>query len=206
MSVLAFPSDERSKLNLAPIIRERWSSGTPSLSAPSDSCSCDISSSPSSGMSSTSPPYTTPTSSLSTSPSFTSSSLSLLSTTDSFTKIPLDSQSSSTQTRLPSTSPPIPASGRLSLAGNTVCLGHGLDASVDGLLATIVLFGLIGLLLWVSFTLSFLFFLQYPLPHSYYLRLFGRIAAKYTGSENGSCQKGAYIPHPHNRIPCAHSV
>jgi hypothetical protein len=204
MSDLAFPSDGRSKLNLAPIIRERWASGTPSLSAPSDSCSCGISSSPTSGMSSTYPPYTIPTSSLSTSPSFTSSSFSLLSTTNSFTKTPLDSRSSSTPTHLSSTSSPIPASRRLSLAGNTVCLGHGLDASVDGLLVTIVLFGLIGLLLWVSCTLSFAFFPQHLLPLSYYLPLFGRIAAKYTGSENGSCRNGAYIPC--TRIPCAHSV
>jgi hypothetical protein len=43
--------------------------------------------------------------------------------------------------------------GQLSLAGNTVCLGHGLDASVDGLLATIALSGLIGLLLWLLFAL-----------------------------------------------------
>lgn len=46
-------------------------------------------------------------------------------------------------------SSPTTGNGRLSSVGNTVCLGHGLDASVDGLLATIVLFGLIGLLLWV---------------------------------------------------------
>ncbi|KAN0102356.1 hypothetical protein V8E52_012028 [Russula decolorans] len=104
-------------------------------------------------MSSTYPPYTSPTSSLSTSPSFSSSSFSLLSSTNSFTKSPLDSPSSSTQTHLSSTSSPIPASGRLSLAGNTVCLGHGLDASVDGLLATIVLFGLSGLFLWLLFAL-----------------------------------------------------
>lgn len=161
MSDLAFPSDERSRLNLAPIIRGRWTSGTQSLSAPSDSCSCDISSSPSAGMSSTtSPPYTTTTSSLPTSPSFTSSSFSLLSSTNSFTNTPLDSRSSSTQSHLSSTSSPIPPNGRLSLAGNTVCLGHGLDASVDGLLATIVLFGLIGLLLWVRCALSSLFFLN----------------------------------------------
>lgn len=34
-----------------------------------------------------------------------------------------------------------------------MCLGHGLDASVDGLLATIVLSGLSGLLLWLLFAL-----------------------------------------------------
>ena len=34
-----------------------------------------------------------------------------------------------------------------------MCLGHGLDASVDGLLVTIALSGLIGLLLWVCYIL-----------------------------------------------------
>ena len=44
-----------------------------------------------------------------------------------------------------------------------------------------------------------------PLPPlSYYLRLFGLIAVKYTGSENGSCKNGAYLPF--TRIHCAHSV
>ena len=85
-------------LVLMPIIRERWASGTTSLSAPSDSCLCDISLSPASGMLNTSPPYTIPTSSLSTSPSFSSPSFSLLSTMNSFMKTPLDSQSSSTPT------------------------------------------------------------------------------------------------------------
>jgi hypothetical protein len=67
---------------------------------------------------------------------------------------PLDSQSFLVPTSTsPSPSQTI-ANGRLSFAGNTVCLGNGLDASVDGLLATIVLFGLIGLLLWVRSTLS----------------------------------------------------
>jgi hypothetical protein len=53
----------------------------------------------------------------------------------------------------------MPAVGyRLSLAGNTLCLGHGLGPSVDSLLATtIVLFGLIGLLLWMSCILPFMF-------------------------------------------------
>ena len=80
----------------------------------------------------------------------------------------------------------------LSLAGNTVCLGHGLDASVDGLLATIVLFGLAGLSLWVSCVLSFMFLSTSPL--SYCLHLSGRVSAKYTGSESGLCKNGAYVP------------
>jgi hypothetical protein len=42
--------------------------------------------------------------------------------------------------------------GRLSRAGKAVYLGNGADASVDGMLATIVLFGSIGLLLWVRCT------------------------------------------------------
>ncbi|KAI0066505.1 hypothetical protein BV25DRAFT_1820469 [Artomyces pyxidatus] len=38
-------------------------------------------------------------------------------------------------------------------ADQSVCLGHGLDASVDGLLATIVLSGVTGLLLWLLFAI-----------------------------------------------------
>lgn len=65
-----------------------------------------------------------------------------------------DSQSSLNPTTSSSNpSSPTFVNGRFSLAGNTVCLGHGLDASVDGLLATITVSGLIGLLLWLLFAL-----------------------------------------------------
>ncbi|KAI0299794.1 hypothetical protein BC826DRAFT_1090413 [Russula brevipes] len=69
----------------------------------------------------------------------------------SFMTTSVDSRSSLNPT--PTSSNSSPGSGRLSRAGNTVCLGNGLDASVDGLLTTIVLFGLIGLLLWLLFAL-----------------------------------------------------
>ncbi|KAI9511899.1 hypothetical protein F5148DRAFT_974431 [Russula earlei] len=66
---------------------------------------------------------------------------------------PLDSRSSLDPIHTSSDSFQTADSSLLSLAGNTVCLGHGLDASVDGLLATIVVHGLIGLLLWLLFGL-----------------------------------------------------
>jgi calcium permeable stress-gated cation channel len=136
----------------------------------------------------------TATSPLTTSPSLNRSSVSQplgLTSTDSFIP-PLDSQSFLNPTSTSPSSSQTTANGRISFAGDTVCLGDGLDASVDGLLATIVLFGLIGLLLWVRCTLSY----TYPQRHltclSYYLLSFGRVAVKYTGSGNGLYKKGAY--------------
>jgi calcium permeable stress-gated cation channel len=93
----------------------------------------------------------------------------------------------------PGISSPTAGSGRIDLAGNTVCLGHGLDASVDGLLVTVLLSGLTGLFLWVRCML--------PLPCSwkrlthvsYPLHLFDHIVVKYMDSESGLCKKGAYV-------------
>ncbi|KAI0319045.1 hypothetical protein OF83DRAFT_1170563 [Amylostereum chailletii] len=47
----------------------------------------------------------------------------------------------------------LPSPGTFVSAEQTVCLGHGLDASVDGLLSTIVLSSVIGLLLWLLFAM-----------------------------------------------------
>ncbi|KAI0041903.1 hypothetical protein FA95DRAFT_1610643, partial [Auriscalpium vulgare] len=65
---------------------------------------------------------------------------------------------SASSSDLPGTSSsPLPsASGnpaQFASASQSVCLGHGLDASVDGLLATIVISGIIGLLLWLLFAI-----------------------------------------------------
>ena len=70
---------------------------------------------------------------------------------------PPSSLNSATITSL-GTSFPTANSGRLSRAGNTVCLGHGLDSSVDGLLVTIALSGLLGFFLWVRCIFSPTFF------------------------------------------------
>lgn len=207
-----FDSDGRSRFNsgsdrrrlpwIDPSFHDLWVSGTTSLNTPSESCSCDMSSSPQTGTptttattipgplstssTATSPPTTFP----SLNPSSVSQSLVLTSTNSFMT--PLDSQSSLNPTHTSPSSSQATLNGRISLAGNTVCLGDGLDASVDGLLATIVLFGLIGLLLWVRCTLSYPCSQRRLTCLSYYLRSFDRVAVKYTGSGNGLCKKGAY--------------
>jgi len=167
----------------------REASGTLSSYTPSVSCSasCDISSSLLT-ISSLSP------TSLTSSPSLTSSSSLHPSNTYSFMTTPLDSRPFPNPTPTSSSSSQT-AGNRFSLAGNTVCLGHGLDASVDGLLVTIVLFGLTGLLLWVRCALSPCVPVTSYASYSYCLRLFGHVSVKYTGSENGLCKKGAYV-HP----------
>ncbi|KAI0308375.1 hypothetical protein B0F90DRAFT_1807574 [Multifurca ochricompacta] len=155
MSTITFPSDGRLKFNSelvhqlllrnTPSSYELWPTDSSSLYTPTESCSCDVPSS-STGISG---PYTTPvvSSSIPPSPSLTSPSFSgtlVLTTTNTFMTPSLDSKSSLN---------PTVGSGRLSLAGNTVCLGHGFDSSVDGLLVTIALSGLIGLFLWLFFAL-----------------------------------------------------
>jgi calcium permeable stress-gated cation channel len=92
----------------------------------------------------------------------------------------LDSPSSLNLTATyPDVSSPTADSGRLSLAGNTVCLGHGLDASVDGLLVTIALSGLTGLFLWVrctspmSFATSYACQLSFALVRPYCRQIYG---------------------------------
>lgn len=178
---------------------DHWEPGTTSLNTPSESCSCDISSSPQTGTPMTTIPGQLSTSSTATSPPTTSPSLNPssvsqslgLTSTDSFIP-PLDSQSFLNPTSTSPSSSQTTANGRISIAGNTVCLGDGLDASVDGLLATIVLFGLIGLLLWVRCTLSYTCSHRHLTRLSYYLLSFGRVAVKYTGSGNGLYKKGAY--------------
>ncbi|KAI0003860.1 hypothetical protein BJV74DRAFT_812109 [Russula compacta] len=138
----------------SPSLQERWASGTASLDTPSESCFCDISS-PQSGISTaaaTPDPSTISSivpSSYNPSPSLTSPSS--LTRTNSFMTTSSYSRSSLNPTHTVSTSSPATGNGRLSSVGNTVCLGHGLDASVDGLLATIVLSGSIGVLLWLLF-------------------------------------------------------
>ena len=200
ISAIAFPGDERFKFNsgspghlLLPrnVFHEFWATDSSSLSTPLQSCSCTIASS-STGLSTTTPapvppslPTTTVQSSLlTTPPSLTSpplSQASILTGTNTFMTSSLDSISSRNPT-IPSSNPsPTLVNGRLSLAGNTVCLGHGLDASVDGLLATIALSGLIGLLLWVSSVFLPHRCSSHPLTRlSYYLRLFDPVFVKYT--------------------------
>jgi len=204
-----FDFDGRSKFNsesvrprlprIDPPFHELWISGTTSLSTPSESCSCDMSSSPQTGTLTTTIPGPLSTSSAATSPPTTSPSLDpssvsqplVQTSTNSFTT-PLDSRSSLNPTQTSPSAAQTTVNGRISLAGNTVCLGDGLDASVNGLLATIVLFGLIGLLLWVRCTLSYSCSQRRLTRLSYYLRSFGRVAVKYTGSGNGLYKKGAY--------------
>ena len=157
-------SDRRHLPRIDPPFHELWASGTTSLNSPSESCSCDMSSSsPQTGTPTTTIPGSLSTSSTATSPPTTSASLDpsssvsqpfVLTSTNSFIT-PLDSRSSLSPTPTSPFSSQTTVNGRISLAGNTVCLGDGLDASVDGLLATIVLFGLIGLLLWVRCTISY---------------------------------------------------
>lgn len=172
MSAVAFLGHGRFKFNSGsadhlrlprnnPSFHDLWATDTSSLYTPLESCSCTLSSSVA-GLSTTSPtpvsptlPATTvPSSLLTTPPSLTSSPLSqasILTGTNSFMTSSLDSTSSPNPTTSSSyPSAPTIVHGQVSIAGNTVCLGHGLDASVDGLLATIALSGLIGLLLWVS--------------------------------------------------------
>jgi hypothetical protein len=172
MSAVAFPGHGRLKFNSGsaghlrlprndPSFHDLWATDTSSLFTPPESCSCTLSSS-STGISTTpvspTPPATTvPSSLLTTPPSLTSSphsQTSILTGTNSFMTSSLDSTSSPNPTSSSSYPSATIVHGQLSLAGNTVCLGHGLDASVDGLLATIALSGLIGLLLWVSYMLS----------------------------------------------------
>ena len=90
--------------------------------------------------------------------------------------------------------PSVPAilHGQLSIARNAVCQSHGLDASIDGLLTTIALSGLIGLLLWVSCLIDVRSILL--TGFSYFLLLFDPIFGKYTDWENGLHKKGTYIP------------
>ena len=205
-----FDFDGRSKFNsesvrrrmprIDPPFHELWVSGTTSLNTPSESCSCDMSSSPQTGTPTTTIPGPLSTSSAATSPPTTSSPLDpssvsqplVLTSTNSFIT-PLDSQSSlNNPTQTSPFSAQTTVNGRISLAGNTVCLGDGLDSSVDGLLATIVLFGLIGLLLWVRCSLSYPCSQRRLTYFSYYLRSSGRVAVKYTGSGNGLYKRGAY--------------
>ncbi len=174
MSAVAFPGYERFKFNSGsgrlllprndPSFYDLWTTDSSSLYTPQESCSCTLSSS-FTGISATTPTpvpssllTTTITSSLlTTPPSPTSPSISQTSIptgTNTFMTTSLDSQSSLNPTTSSSNpSSPTFVNGQLSLAGNTVCLGHGLDASVDGLLVTIALSGLIGLLLWVCYAL-----------------------------------------------------
>ncbi|KAH9178520.1 hypothetical protein EDB89DRAFT_1926998 [Lactarius sanguifluus] len=168
MAAVAFPGHERFKFNSGsghlplprsdPAFHELWATDSSSLYTPLESCSCTLSSS----FTGTAPtpvpppsfPSTTITSTLlTTSPSSTSQSFSIPTGTNTFMTTSLDSQSSLDPTTSSSNPSPTFVNGRLSLAGNTVCLGHGLDASVDGLLATMALSGLIGLLLWLLFGL-----------------------------------------------------
>ncbi|KAH8992407.1 hypothetical protein EDB92DRAFT_1857796 [Lactarius akahatsu] len=162
MATVAFPGHGRFKFNSGsnhlplprsdPAFHELW--------ATDKSCSCTLLSS-FTGTSATAPtpvppsfPATTITSTLlTTPPSSTSQSFSIPTGTNTFMTTSLDSQSSLDPTTSSSNPSPTFVNGRLSLAGNTVCLGHGLDASVDGLLATMALSGLIGLLLWLLFAL-----------------------------------------------------
>ncbi|KAI9444620.1 hypothetical protein H4582DRAFT_2108489 [Lactarius indigo] len=172
MAAVAFPGYGRFKFNSGsghlllprndPAFHELWASDTSSLYTPPETCSCTLSSSFTGIPATTAPtpvpasfPTTTITSSLlTTPPSSTSPSFSIPTGTNTFMTTSLDSQSSLDPTTSSSNLPsPTLVNGRLSLAGNTVCLGHGLDASVDGLLATIALSGLIGLLLWLLFAL-----------------------------------------------------
>jgi hypothetical protein len=201
MTAVAFPGHGRLKFNSGsaghlrlprndPSFHDRWATDTSSLYSSPESCSCTLSSS-STGSSTTSPapvsptlPATTVPSSLLTTPlSLTSSPLSqssILTGTNSFMTSSLDSTSSPNPTSSSSFPSATIVHGQLSLAGNTVCLGHGLDASVDGLLATIALSGLIGLLLWVSYMLSPHRCSFHPLTRfSYYLRLFDLVFVKY---------------------------
>lgn len=189
MSVVAFPGHGRfNKFNSGsaghdstdPSFHDLWATDTSSLYTPPESCSCTLSSS-FTGISTTTPAPVSPTLPATTPPSLTSQ-VSILTGTNSF----MTSSLYSTSSPNPTTSSSYPSAtivhGQLSLAGNTVCLGHGLDASVDGLLATIAISGLIGLLLWVS---------NMHLPHrcsshpltrySYCLRLFDLVFVKYTG-------------------------
>jgi hypothetical protein len=205
MSTISFPGHGRFKFNSGspgrrlvvprndPSFHELWATDSSSLT-PQESCSCTLASS-FTGISSTAPtpvPSSLPTTT-------TTIPLSLLTTPPSLTSRPLSQASIPTGTNtfmtpsLDSTSSPNPTvsslnpsstyvNGRLSQAGNTVCLGHGLDASVDGLLVTIALAGLIGLLLWVSYMPHLLHrSLSHPLTRlSYYLPLFDPVFVKYT--------------------------
>ena len=200
MSAVAFLGHGRFKFNSGsaghlrlprndPSFHDLWATDTSSLYTPLESCSCTLSSSLP-GLSTTTPtpvsptlPATTvPSSLLTTPPSLTSSPLSqasILTGTNSFMTSSLDSTSSPNPTTS-SSYPSVPTivHGQLSIAGNTVCLGHGLDASVDGLLATIALSGLIGLLLWVSCLIDVRPILL--TRFSYCLLLFDPVFGKYT--------------------------
>jgi len=185
MSAISFPGHGRFKFNSVssghlpllprndPSFHDLWATDTSSLYTPPESCSCSLSSS-SAGISTTTPtpippslPLTTsiPSPLLTTPPSLTSphlSQTSILTGTNSFMTTPLDSTSfPNPTTSSPNPSSPTLVHGQLSLAGNTVCLGHGLDASVDGLLVTIAASGLIGLLLWLLFALIRPLFVKY---------------------------------------------
>ncbi|KAA1467838.1 hypothetical protein DENSPDRAFT_770262 [Dentipellis sp. KUC8613] len=47
--------------------------------------------------------------------------------------------------------PTLRASVDLSVVGQSVCIGHGIDASADGILSTLVLSSVVGLIFWVLF-------------------------------------------------------
>ena len=204
MSTISFPGHGRFKFNSGspgrrlivprndPLFHELWATDSSSLYTPQESCSCTLASS-FAGISSTTPPSppttttttTVPPSLLTTPLSLTSPTLSQTSIptgTNTFMTSPLDTRSSPNPTVSSLNPSSTYVNGRLSLAGNTVCLGHGLDASVDGLLVTIALAGLIGLLLWVSYMPPLLpRSSSHPLTRlSYYLPLFDPVFVKYT--------------------------
>ncbi|KAI0275250.1 hypothetical protein BC834DRAFT_815275 [Gloeopeniophorella convolvens] len=174
--IIPFPGDGRLELNsrprsvrrlvprksAGPSFHERWATHSsashtspapsPSVSSPSPTQNFTTSAAaPGPPASSTNAP-SLPTTSLPLTSSPVSHA-SVLTSTNTFMTTSLDPLSSSVPAGSSSSSSPSPTGvgSQLSATGNSVCLGHGLDASVDGLLATIVVSGALGLLLWLLF-------------------------------------------------------
>ncbi len=162
MSAVTFPGHGRFKFDLGsghlPFPRDDLSShelwATDSSSPPPESSVGTFATTPTPLPSF---PTTTILSSLLTTPSLTSPSFSQSQIPTGTNTFMTTSSYSHSSLHLTTTSSNLPfptfVNGQLSVAGNTVCLGHGLDASVDGLIVTVALSGLIGLLLWVCYTL-----------------------------------------------------